>query len=221
MSDEIAASNSLVKSLNTSITELTNELATTRAEAKDKRIKGKQATVKLDEALKELENVRKQVDAAHLERDSFKDKLNASPHEYAVKLKDLENQIKTRDIKDLFSPLKEKLADGISLEDLFKIHEFNLDEVDSASIKVDELAKTWRDAKPGLFKTEGDPSAAADAAKAVAKAPLRVSEAAGRGGRDTSSPLTYRKSDVQTPGWDVKNKSLAEAIGNGTATLID
>ena len=220
--------------LQSEVTRLQKELADVRAEAKSYRIRAKEARTdrdkvkaELDDLLakadKEFEEMDGRIAAIQAERDEWKQKAEMSPGEYGERVKQLEAEIRNRDIREKFGSVKEQLADGLSLDDLFKLHGFDPSAVDPAELKVDEMVKGWREAKPGTFKAQPSQDTPPGGAQRPARpAPLTVSEGSSRGGRDTAAgTVSYSRDDLARPGWERRNPTLAAAIADGSAVMQD
>ena len=214
--------------LQSEVSRLQKELADVRAEAKNYRIRAKEAKAERDQVKAELDDL---LAKAGDEFDEIDDQIAAGdraaglmpPGEHGEKVKQLEAEIRNRDIKEKFGSVKEQLADGLSLDDLFKLHGFDPSAVDPAELKVDEMVKGWREAKPGTFKAQPSQDTPPGGAQRPARpAPLTVSEGSSRGGRDTAAgTVSYSRDDLARPGWERRNPTLAAAIADGSAVMQD
>ena len=221
--------------LQSEVSRLQKELADVRAEAKSYRIKAKEARAERDakqaelddllaKAGDEFDSIDEQLAALQDERDEWKQKAEMSPGEVGEKVRALEAEIRNRDIKEKFNGITGELADGLSLDDLFKLHGFDPSAVDPAELKVDDLVKGWREAKPGTFKPAqtGQESSPGGTQRPTRPAPLTVPEGSSRGGRDTAShTVTIPRSMMREPGWMTKNKAEAAAYVAGEYVLSD
>ena len=223
-------SEELIKSLNQRINELqarNTQLEVARKEAKREAaaLRGELETARQEHAAKvaemesEWEAAEEEYSALVAERDEFRSRAEAPPDE---RITQLEQEIRTRDLKAKFRDVEAQLAEGFDLDAAWKIQGFDPAKVeDLAKFDATELAKEWRASRPGLFKPEGTGSTPAQGTQR--KQPLKVAtELPSRGARDSmTGRTTYRASDIATPGWYVRNPALHEAMQNGTADLID
>jgi len=218
--------------LQSEVSRLQKENGDLRAEAKGYRLKYKEARTQIEakqaeldallaEAAEEFDAIDKEMADLKAERDEIAQKAEMSPGEHAERIKQLEAEIRNRDIKAKFGDVEKELADGLKIEDIFKLHGFDPAEVDPAEIKVDELVKGWRESKPGTFRAQTSPDTSPVGTTRPARpAPLSVGEGSSRGARDMASgTVSYTRDEIATPGWERRNPALATAINGGTAVL--
>jgi len=234
MSDE------LIKSLQSRITQLETEnrqlisrRQKARQEAEALKAERDKLRADLDDLLTTAETELGQNDEAwqaiEAERDELRAKLDAAPDELQAKIRDLETQVRTREFKDVFTGHVKDLAEGFTVEDLWKFGEFDpakVETLDEGTVK--EIVGKVRQAKPAMFArpsgpgtngTEGSPGSGQE--RPVRK-PLTLGDSGSRGTRDgTSEGPTIRKSEMSRPGWMSKNKAAAEAFKAGTLTVLD
>ena len=193
------------------IDELTTENASLKSESKGRRIKLREATT-------ELESLRGRVASLTSEVDGLKTRAEANPASADDRVQALEAQIKARDVKDAFAGVK--LAPGIKVDQVFKFFDVDPNGLDLATLKVDDLAKGWREAAPGLFESTTE---TVEAAPGGAKGQsLDLGHLVGRGGRDTGlKSVTYTRAEVAQAGWQQKRPELVEALKAGTAQLAE
>jgi hypothetical protein len=210
MSDE------LIRSLNSRITELTNENASLRAEAKDRRIKARTVTAERDE-------LKTQLGTLTTERDTWKGKAEAAPGDKDRRIAELEGTIRTRDHKEAFHRLakaagvrEEALADLWSLSD----YKADTDTVDEA--RINQLIGEARTGRPYLFSTAGE-TPAADSRES--KKPLSPPPGSGRGApANGSGQYRLTASQMRDPKFmmDPKNsKAIAQAQADGNLVVVD
>lgn len=207
-------SDTLIADLNRRISELTNELATTRAESKQRRLK-------LRDALAENEQLKTQLDETLDAAEQWKSQAEASPGEHADRLKALEAENKGLKLRGKFGDLK--LSPGLELDDVMGLMKFDPSQVDLETFDPEATVKAWREAKPGLFA--GDAAASGKPAPDGAKRPaltLKVETPTARGVPDrTVSRVTYSREELKRSNWQQTRPELVEALRAGTAELID
>jgi chromosome segregation ATPase len=229
------------------VEELQKALAESNADAKRRRIEAKNLKGQIDTVKSEYEAKVQELQSAHealqTEYDDFlakadqefqtadqqvqewRSKAETSPDEMAQKLRDLETQIKTRDVKAKFKDLESTLSDGFDLDTAFEVMKFDPTKVeDIEKLDAAELAKQWREARAGLFKPGETPKdAPGGATQGSRKPPLTVAEELpSRGGRDSvTGKVQYKQSELAQPGWYVSKPSLHKALAEGNAERIE
>jgi hypothetical protein len=223
-------SEELIKSLNQRISELEKSKADLHAALKIERKEHKSLKEQHDDLLSKVDAEFEAVDAEKAELTSklqeYESKFKAAPDEKDATITELQGKILERDHRDAWNKvIGSELHDKASVEKLWREVEYKPEgEPDPA--KITEWVGKAKEAAPYLFRPT-DPAGkaggpASNGASQVRREPLKVTDSDGRGARDrTAGPSTYRRSDVQEPGWESKNKELAQAIRSGEATLVD
>jgi hypothetical protein len=203
-------SESLIASLNQRITELTTEKANLQAALKESRSKGKAS-------VEELETLRQQVQALSAERDTIKAKVDLAPTELAAENAKLKAAIRQRDHKDAFKA--RALEKGVSparVEALYKLSDLTPpDEGEITAEAFDPFLDEAQASHDWAFSTPASHQAAPNGAtQGTATAGL------GRSASGTSATqVRYSMADVQKPGWQQSNPTLAKALEEGRAVL--
>jgi len=206
------ASEKLIETLQAQIRELTEKNAALSKEQKDRRHANKALQEELDAA-------RKQVETLTTDRDQWKNKAEARPGELGERIQELEGKLKARAIEDKFAPIAKQLADGLTLQQLFKLNDFDAQGADLESLDVEATVKAWREATPALFRSGETPNAAPGGAT---RSRLEVPVPTGRGAPDTTAGgVTYRRDEVRKSGWEERRPELLKAFADNTARLID
>ena len=210
MSDE------LIRSLNARITELTNDNASLRAEAKDRRIKAKTVTAERDE-------LKAQLGTLTTDRDTWKGKAEAAPGDKDRRIAELEGTIRTRDHKDAFNRLaKDAGVRTDAVDDLWNLsgYKADTDQVDEA--RINQLIGEARTGRAYLFSTAGETPAAGSGEP---KKPLSPPPGSGRGApANGSGQYRLTASQMRDPKFmmDPKNsKAIADAQAAGNLVVID
>lgn len=151
-------SDALIASLQKQVTDLTNENAGLKAEAKDRRIKN----AKLNKEIEELRGLNETVTK---ERDEFKVKAEAAPADLTKQIGDLQGQLRSRDHRDAFSSVKEfavkgedgteakyTLNDGVSVDDLWTGLGYKPEGDIPDQARITGILSEGRASKPYLFK---------------------------------------------------------------------
>lgn len=200
-------SEDITKYQNDQITQLTRQLASRKEQVR--RLKG------------EIETLTKERNDLATERDSLNTKISEfEPSVMDRELARLKTELKVRDIREKFRIVEGQLGDKVTLDKLFKYHDFNPADADLESLDVDGLVTGWRDAAPALFRSSGGhPESTPDGEKGPA---LVTGLPNGRGMPDMKSGrVTYTREDVRSSGWQQRRPELVEAIRRGEAELID
>ena len=202
-------SDALIDSLNRRVSELTNENASLKAEAKGRRVKGRELTG-------ELETLRAQLAEATKELDRYK----ATTNDTAAKIKELETKLRATEVEKKFSGFTSELAPGVTLDKLFRVGGFDPSADGADAIDPAEWLANVKSTDAYLFKPAGEtPAVAAGAAKRPA---LSVETPAGRGAHDASARrVTYTRADVARPDWQQTRPELVEALKRGTAEFVE
>jgi len=195
---------------------------------KEMRRRAEKAEADFAAATKDLDAARAQIDAGakdvaeriaalEAERDQYKARAEAPPDD---RILELEGRLRAREVEDKFAGLKDQLVDGLTVKDLWKLHDFDPAKTDPAAVDVDGLVKGWKESRPGAFKPEGSGSTPAQGS--AGKSPLRVAEAPSRGARDSvTTDVKISRSMMREPGWMTKHKAEAAAFQSGQYTLTD
>lgn len=203
-----------IKLLNRRIEEQAAQIATLGAEAKDRRIKGKRLT-------DELEKLKAEHILTAKERDDFRAKAEASPGEHAATIKDLQSKLRARGVADKFADHAKELADGVTLDKLFKAAGFDPTSEEAEKADPAELVKGLKTSDPYLFKPAGStPAAAPGGAQRPA---LQTQTPTGRGDPVTAgSQFKVRAADVNDANWMRANQAnLSAAQAAGTVVWVD
>ena len=224
-------SEELIKSLNQRINELqarNTQLEVARKEAKREAaaLRGELETARQEHAAKvaemesEWEAAEEEYSALVAERDEFRSRAEAPPDE---RITQLEQEIRTRDLKAKFRDVEAQLAEGFDLEAAWKLQGFDPAKVeDLAKFDASELVKEWRASRPGLFKPEG---AGSTPAQGGTPRPLKTAmDFTGRGGRDSATGrVTISRAELREPGWERRNPDYVDALkrGDGSAVIVD
>lgn len=195
------------------IAELTAKLETTTRESIRRKKALREAEAKLEEYTSAIESLAE-------ERDQLQAAADATPEDHAQRVKALETELRGLKIAGKLGPLATSLAEGVTLDDAFKVLGFDPGSADLDTLNPDELATTWRTAKPGLFKPA--PSGGSQAQNGQQRQALKIETPVGRGAPDkTTSQVTYTRADLKRSDWQTTRPELAAAIKAGTAELID
>lgn len=191
------------------IAELTAKLDATTRES----IRRKKA---LREAETELETLRKSAADLATERDGLKVKADATPDEHAARVKALETELRGLKIAGKLGSLATSLAEGVTLDDAFKVLGFDPGTADPDKLNADELATTWRTAKPGLFKSAA--SGGSNGQSGQQRQALKVETPVGRGGPDKGGDsFRVTRENASDALWMQQNQAnLAAAVKAGT-----
>lgn len=221
-------SEELIKSLNQRIQELEKQKGDLTVAVREERRQRKAIKEQLDDLLTKADEEFNAFDAEKAELaaqlEEYEAKFNAAPDEKDATINELKASILQRDHRDAWSKIVgPELHEKASVDKLWREIEYTPDgEPDPA--KITEYVGKAKDAVPYLFRTP-DPAGKAggsNGASLARREPLKVADTASRGARDTTAgQVTYRRQDVQQPGWEMKDKALAQAIKTGEAVLID
>lgn len=221
--------------LKSQIAELTSRLTKAAGQAKERKVALEKLQTRIAQmesehkaALEakdaELAELQEAVVALDDEREEIQHRLETTPDEMRAEVDRLTGELRVRDVRDKFSDLKEKLQDGVKLDQLFKYVDFDPGSVeDPASLDVEGMVKQWQEAASPLFKQAENRPEGAVAPKREQAAPLKVADGLpGRGARDTaSSRVTYTKAEIRRPGWERTRPELRDAIESGEAVCLD
>lgn len=235
MSDELIKSlQSRITALETENRQLIARRQKARQEAESLKAERDRLQTELDDLIATAEQELTQHDEAwkalEQERDELRNKLEAAPDELQAKIRDLETQVRTRDFRDAFGNQVKDLAEGFTIEDLWKFGEFDPAKVETLEDgMVNEIVGKVRQAKPAMFAkaqgagTNGTETSPGLGQEKPARKPLTLGDAGSRGARDGASldGPSIRRSEMATPGWMSRNKAAAEAFRAGTLTVLD
>lgn len=203
-------SETLIASLNQRVNELTTEKANLQAALKEARSKGKGTT-------EELDALRQQVQTLTVERDALKSKADVAPAELAAENAKLKATIRQRDHKDSFKARAiEKGVNPARVDALYKLSDLSPpDEGEITPEAFDQFLGEAQASHDWAFSTPGSKQAASNgASQGTATAGL------GRSASGTSATtVRYSMADVQKPGWQQANPTLAQALSEGRAVL--
>lgn len=221
-------SEELAKMLERQLSESRTELATVKAEARDRRIKSKKLAEENETLKKQADagksDLQKQIDALTAERDSWKSKAEAAPSEIQQENERLTGELRTIKHRGAFEKVaKEQNIRPDAIEAAWKLSGYEADSDTPDEGKIRSVVGDAVKANPFLAQPAGETLAAGPRGS---QQPLRTSvDSGGRGAPVATSGVTrVRKSDMQDPKWilDPRNKAaLAEAAKNGTLEVID
>ena len=181
----------LISSLQKRVDDLTTELATIRAEAKDRRLKGR-AFKEENDALKA------QVATLTTERDTLDAKAKAKPGELQTEIDSLKGKLRDRDHRDAFARLAKTAGartDAKAIDDLWHAsgYKAEADEINepqiTAAIGSALEGRDWlKAAAPAAEAAKGQPAGSGkQTAQAAAHATREPGPGANRGGGAGSS----------------------------------
>jgi hypothetical protein len=211
MNEQPNMSESLIASLNQRVSELTNEVATLRAESKNRRLARK-------EALAEVDALKAQLAAVEAERDKLATSTGSG--DTAKRIAELEAEVRRRDHRDVWSKaLDGKLHEKASIEDVWAKTGYTPGEAVPSPETIEGMVGKALEAAPYLFATDqsgSERSTNGTAAKATPPPP-----GTGRAAPGTSAGrVTYTRADITQPGWQQSRPELVEALQKGAAVLV-
>ena len=204
-------SDALIASLNQRVQELTTEKANLHAALKEAKGKGRSVS-------EELETLRQQVQALTTERDTLKAKSDVAPAELAAENARLKATIRQRDHKDAFKARAiEKGVNPARIDALYKLSDLSPpDEGEITAEAFDPFLDEAQASHDWAFSTPASHQAAPTNGASQQAAPAGL----GRSASGTSATqVRYSMADVQKPGWQQNNPTLAKALEEGRAVL--
>ncbi len=204
-------SESLISSLNQRVTELTNEVATLRAESKDRRLARKAALAEVTELKAKLAEVQ-------AERDKLATSTGSG--DTAKRIAELESEVRRRDHREAWSKaLEGKLHEKASIDDVWAKTAYEPGEAVPTPDVIEGLVGKAKDLAPYLFAPENaSPERGTNGTAARATTPP---PGTGRAAPGTSAGrVTYTREDITQPGWQQSRPELVEALQRGAAVLV-
>lgn len=196
------------------IAELTRQLIEERAkvkevtaEAKGHRLKRKAAEGKLSEATKRIESLEGEV-------HKFKTKADEPPTDKDAEIERLRGEVRTRDHRDAWGPVKDQLHDKVTLEKVWSEIGYKPGDKTPTAEQVAEQVAKARETAPYLFKPAVDGQEAPRGAQADRdSAVLPPGPGFARGGSPNDVGFfTVRRADLNNQDWMERNQTkLAEA----------
>jgi hypothetical protein len=213
------ASDTLIQSLNTRISDLTLQVATLSTEAKKRRLE-----------LRAEQHAHAETKAAHAtlatERDTWKGKAEADPPALQAKLDETLGQLRARDHRDAWrEAVGAHLNDGATVEDIWAKIQYTPGEKIPTPAEITEQVKAAQSAAPYLFKPGSIPTNGQHRPTAgpITPPPLTAPIVPSRGAPDTAARrFEIRKSQSRDPAWMKQNyDAISEARQAGTLTFVD
>lgn len=215
----MADSDTLFNSLNRRIDELTAEKAKLHMEATKWR-------VQFREVEKERNELKGQIGPLTTERDTWKQKAEATPKELQARVDELSGELKSRDHRDAFlDVLHDELNEGVTVADLWAKLGYKPGDGTPTPDQIREQTKPLRESAPFLFRPApaGPGMPGPGGATRGSPPPLVTTLPTGRGVPDnTARRFEIRKSQSRDARWMRENqKAIEDARKAGTLTFID
>lgn len=214
----MSEANPLIDNLNRRVTELSTELAETRAEAKKYRLAKKTASAEADQ-------LKAQVLELTADRDAWKGKAEAAPSELQTRVDELTGQLRDRDHSDAWrATVGDQIADKVPLADVWAKLDYKPGDKVPAADEIKATFAKLADVAPYYLKQAGQ--GAGETPSRGGKGPaLETQTQGGRGAPDTSTGrVAVRASDLRNPKFalDPANKKMiADAKAAGTYLFIE
>lgn len=210
-------SDALIQSQNAEIARLQRLVESLSAENKRRKERAR-------ELAKQVEELTPRLEASEKAAKDWQSRAESRPGEQADRIRDLEAQLRGRDVRDKIDShvrsLKDvALADGVDVAKMMKAAGFDPSADGSESVDPAELVGRLRSSDPYLFK----PLAATNAAVAphgAQRPTLQVGVPVGRGESDkAAAAVTYTRDELKSPGWADRRPELKAALARGEALL--